>query len=106
VAPVLRSDAKMVSCLTATVPRILATILNGTIVAGMVVLLHRCRTARLIPAAHLHISYAKDIFAPVYDSFTEGLYDSGMRTMRTALDSRPQHLRLFAGGGRAREIRP
>jgi hypothetical protein len=27
----------------------LATILNGTIVAGMVVLLHRCRTARPIP---------------------------------------------------------
>jgi hypothetical protein len=63
--------------LTATVPRILATILNGTIVAGMVVLLHRCRTARLVPAAHLHISYAKDIFAPVYDPFTEGLCDCG-----------------------------
>jgi hypothetical protein len=28
-------------------PRRLATILNGTIVAGIVVLLHRCRTARL-----------------------------------------------------------
>src|SRR5216683_3276318 len=42
--------------LTATVPRILATILNGTIVAGMVVLLHRRRTTRLVPAAHLHIS--------------------------------------------------
>ena len=48
--------------MTATVPRILATILNGTIVAGMVVLLHRCRTAQLVPAAHLYISYAKDIF--------------------------------------------
>src|SRR3954454_4516398 len=35
--------------LTATVPRILATILNETIVAGMVVLLHRCRRARLVP---------------------------------------------------------
>ncbi len=34
--------------LTATVPRILATILNETIVAGIVVLLHRCRTARLV----------------------------------------------------------
>jgi hypothetical protein len=30
------------------VPRILATILNGTIITGMVVLLHRCRTARLV----------------------------------------------------------
>src|SRR5207247_8505618 len=45
----------------------LATILNESVVAGMVVLLHRCRTARLAPAAHLHISYAKDILAPVYD---------------------------------------
>jgi hypothetical protein len=36
--------------LTATVPRNLATILNETIVTGMVVLLQRCRTARLIPA--------------------------------------------------------
>ena len=31
----------------------LATILNGTIVAGRVVLFHRRRPARLIPAAHL-----------------------------------------------------
>jgi hypothetical protein len=39
----------------------LATILNETIVAGMVVLLHRRRTARLIPAAHLHISCGTDL---------------------------------------------
>jgi hypothetical protein len=35
-------------------PRILATILNETIVAGIVVLFRR-RTARLVPAAHLHM---------------------------------------------------
>src|SRR6266576_2351498 len=58
--------------LTATVPRIAATILNGTIVAGMVVLLHRRRTARLVPAAQLYISYAQDILASVYDRFTKG----------------------------------
>jgi hypothetical protein len=34
-------------CMTATVPRILATILNGTIIAGTVVLLPRFRTARI-----------------------------------------------------------
>jgi hypothetical protein len=51
--------------LTATVPRRLATILNATIVAGMIVLLHRCRTARLFPAARLHISYTKDMIAAV-----------------------------------------
>jgi hypothetical protein len=33
--------------LAATVPRILAIILNGTLAAGMVVLLHRWRKARL-----------------------------------------------------------
>src|SRR3981189_3401690 len=43
----------------------------------MDVLLHRCRTARLVPAAHLHISYAKDILEPVYDRFTEGFCDCG-----------------------------
>jgi hypothetical protein len=32
--------------LTKTVPRIPAAILNGTIIAGMVVLPHRCRAAR------------------------------------------------------------
>src|SRR6202795_2806569 len=31
--------------------------------------------ARFVPAAHLHISYAKDILAPVYDRFTEGFCD-------------------------------
>jgi hypothetical protein len=36
-------------------PRILATILNETIVAGMVVLLHRRRTARPIPCRALTI---------------------------------------------------
>src|SRR5216683_984515 len=92
--------------LNATVPRILATILDGTIVAGMVVLLHRCRTARLVPAAHLHISYAKDIFAPVYDSFTEGLCDSGMRTMRTALDSLPPASSLVCWRRPCARIRP
>src|SRR3954466_1932905 len=39
--------------LTATVPRVPARILNGTIVAGMVVLLHRCRTARVCPLIEL-----------------------------------------------------
>jgi hypothetical protein len=38
--------------LAETVPRILATILNGTIIAGMVVLLHRSRASRLIALAH------------------------------------------------------
>jgi len=55
--------------MTATVPRIIASRLNGTIAAGTVVLLHRCCAARLVPAAHLHISHAKDIFAPVCDRF-------------------------------------
>ena len=54
-------------------PRILATILNETIVAGMIVLLHRCRTARFVPAAHLHISYAKVIFG-AGPSFTAQLF--------------------------------
>jgi hypothetical protein len=58
----------------------------------MVVLLHRCCTARLVPAAHLHISYAKDILAPVYDRFTEGFATADMRTMRAPLDSLPQRL--------------
>src|SRR4051812_40602727 len=53
--------------LTATVSRILATILNEKIVAGMVVLLHRCRTARLAPPAHLHIR-ARRMFS--YQSMT------------------------------------
>src|SRR3954465_1843664 len=43
----------------------------------MVVLLHRCRTARLILAAHLHISYAQDIWAAVYGRFTEGFCRCG-----------------------------
>jgi hypothetical protein len=47
--------------MTATVPRILATILNETIVAGMVVLLHRWRAADSSLAAHLHISRSKSI---------------------------------------------
>jgi hypothetical protein len=63
--------------LTATVPIILASILNETIVAGMVVLLHRCRTARLVPAAHLYISYAQDISSSVYDRFTKGFCRCG-----------------------------
>src|SRR6266852_5158005 len=80
--------------LTATVPRILATILNGTIVAGMVVLLHRCRTARLIPCRAL-AHFARDGYLfPVYDRFIEGLCD-----MRATLDSLLPRLpyRLFAG---------
>src|SRR5712692_3294122 len=64
--------------LNATVPRILATILNGTIVAGIVVLLHRCRTARLIPCRALtHFAREGYSLAPVYDRFTEGFCDCG-----------------------------
>jgi hypothetical protein len=64
--------------MTATVPRILATILNGTIVAGMVVLLHRCRTARLVPCRALtHFAREGYFLAPVYDRFTEGFCDCG-----------------------------
>ena len=36
----------------------------------------------------------------------KGFSTADMRTMRTPLDSLPQRHRLFAGGGRAREIRP
>src|SRR5216684_1186231 len=64
--------------LNATVPRILATILDGTIVAGMVVLLHRRRTARFMP--YLHIRYAKDIAAPVHDR-QRGFATSNMRSI-------------------------
>jgi hypothetical protein len=85
--------------LTATVPRILAKILNGTIVDGMVVLLHRCRTPRLIACRALTISHATGILAPVYGRFTEGFAIADMRTMRAPLDSLPQRLpqRSFAG---------
>jgi hypothetical protein len=49
--------------LTATVPRKLAAILNAMIVAGMVVLIHRCRIARLIPMLRALTHFdAKDIF--------------------------------------------
>src|SRR6266446_4415174 len=66
------------SALDTTVPRILATILNGTIVAGMVVLLHRCRTARLIPCHALtHFAREGCFLAPVYDRFTDGFCDCG-----------------------------
>ncbi len=66
------------SALDPTVPRILATILNGTIVAGMVVLLHRCRTARLIPCHALtHFAHEGCFLAPVYDRFTDGFCDCG-----------------------------
>src|SRR6266446_3754235 len=79
------------SALDPTVPRILATILNETIVAGMVVLLHRCRTARLVPAAHLHISHAKDIFWHRSMAGSQrGFATADMRTARALLDSLPQ----------------
>jgi hypothetical protein len=56
----------------------LAAILNGTIVAGTVVLLRRCRTRGSSLVAHLHISHAKGIFlAPVYDRFTAGFCNCG-----------------------------
>jgi len=44
--------------LTATVPRISASILNESVVARTAMLLHRGRTARLVPAAHLQTSHA------------------------------------------------
>src|SRR5712675_1758399 len=43
----------------------------------MVVLLHRRRTARLVPAANLYISYTQDILASVYDRFTKGFCRCG-----------------------------
>jgi hypothetical protein len=42
----------------------------------MIVLHHRSRTARLIPSADFHISYAKGILAPGYDRFA-GVCDCG-----------------------------
>jgi hypothetical protein len=56
------------SALHATVQRILATRLNWTIVAGMVLLLHRGRTVRLIPCRALHFFHAKDFLALVYET--------------------------------------
>src|SRR3982074_1052656 len=43
----------------------------------MVVLLHRRRTARLIPCRALTHFARKDILAPVYDRFTDGFCDCG-----------------------------
>src|ERR1700680_1926112 len=44
----------------------------------MVVLLHRCRTARLIPCRALkHFAREGYFLAPVYDGFTEGFCDCG-----------------------------
>jgi hypothetical protein len=44
-------------------PRIPATILNAMIVAGMVVLIHRCRIARRIPMLRTYtLFHAKDVF--------------------------------------------
>src|SRR6266576_949522 len=54
--------------LTATVPRILATILNETIVAGIVVLLYRCRTARLVRCRALAHFSRNRIAAPAHQS--------------------------------------
>src|SRR5216683_3420719 len=48
--------------LTATLPRILAIILNGTIAAGTVVLLHRWRKAWFIPCRALTHFHAKGTF--------------------------------------------
>jgi hypothetical protein len=72
--------------LTATVPRMLATILNGTIVAGMVVLLHRYRTAPLIPCRVLkHLGREGYFLAPVDGRFTEGFCDCRHAPMREFL---------------------
>jgi hypothetical protein len=71
--------------LTATVPRILATILNGTIAAGMVVLFHRCRATRLIPCRALtHFAREEYFLAPVYDRFTDGFCDCGHADRRSS----------------------
>jgi hypothetical protein len=45
---------EMVQRLTATMPRVIATILNGTIAAGTVLLLHPSDMMKLGSAAHLH----------------------------------------------------
>jgi len=52
--------------------------LNGTIVAGMFVLFHRCRTARIIPCRALtHFVRGGIFLAPVYDRSTDGFCDCG-----------------------------
>src|SRR5258707_102934 len=38
---------------------------------------HRCRPVRLVPGAHLYISYAQEILASVYDRFTKGFCRRG-----------------------------
>src|SRR6266478_6606636 len=81
------------SALDPTVPRILATILNGTIVAGMVVLLLAVVRRGSSLATHLHISHAKDVFW--HRSMTGSQMDfatADMRTARAPLDSLPQRL--------------
>jgi hypothetical protein len=47
----------------------LATILNGMIVAGMVVLLHLRRSARLILSLRTDAVAREDFLRPVYDRF-------------------------------------
>src|ERR1700722_3828866 len=56
--------------LTATVPRIRAAILDGMIVAGMVVLPRRRHTARLIPGSAF--TCERHFSEPAYDRFTGG----------------------------------
>ena len=62
---------------TGNVPRMLATILNGTIVAGMVVLLQRRRTTRLIPCRALTHFVREQYFSTDLYWFTEGFCDRG-----------------------------
>src|SRR5216683_4112602 len=96
--------------LTAAVPRLLATILNETIVARMHVLLHRCRMARLISCRALtHFAREGYFLAPVYDRFTEGFCDCGHadRASRARLAPAASSVTLtFAGDGHARGARP
>ena len=88
-------------------PRILAAILNETIVAGMVVLLHAVVWRGSSLAAHLRISRAKDISWHRSMTGSEGFCDCGQADCASPLGSLLQCLppRSFSGDGHAREVR-
>jgi hypothetical protein len=83
--------------LTATVPRIRAAILDGMIVAGMVVLPRRRHTARLIPGSAF--TCERHFSEPAYDRFTGGFAPADMRTAQAPLDE-PSYLRVSGAGRR------